>query len=69
MTKLSMVPLTVQMAGVVEASATGRPADEVATKAAGATPMTWLAGAVKLMVCASICDATVKVCSICGAAV
>lgn len=61
MTRLNVVPLTVQMAGVVEANDTTKPEEAVATSAAGATPISWLPGAVKLMVCAANCAATVKV--------
>ena len=57
---VSVVPLAVQKLGVVEAKDTTRPDDEVATKAAGATPMTWLPGVVNVMVCACSCGATRK---------
>ena len=60
-TRLKVLPLTVQTAGVVEANDTTRPEDAVATRAAGATPIIWLPGAVKLMVCAANCTATEKV--------
>ncbi len=51
-TRVSAVPLIVQMAGVVEARVTGKPELDVATSAAGVLPKVWLPGEVKLMVCA-----------------
>ena len=63
--KVRVVPFTLQTEGVVEASVTGSPEVELATKAAGVTPLVWLPGAVSVMVCAVGTDtvdaATVKV--------
>jgi len=47
-----VVPLTLQTAGVVEANVTVNPAEDVATKVGGATPMVWSGTAAKVMVCA-----------------
>lgn len=62
-TRVKVLPLTVQTAGVVEASETGRPDVAVATKGAGAEPMVWLPGDVNVMVCAANCVATMKLCA------
>ena len=51
-TSVSVLPLTVQTLGVVEAKLTGRFELAVATNAGGAVPKVWLPGEVKLMVCA-----------------
>ena len=51
-TRVSVVPLTVQTPAVVEASATARPALELATRAGAAVPSVWLASALNVMVCA-----------------
>lgn len=48
-TRVSAVPLTVQMVGVVDAKLTASPELLVALKAGAATPMVWLAGAAKVM--------------------
>ena len=62
LTKVTVVPLTVQTLGVVEAKATARPEVDVADKAAGTWPQVALPGAVKVMVCAvKGAAATVKV--------
>lgn len=58
----SVVPLTVQTFSVVDTKDTASPEVEVATNGAGATPMTWLPGEVKLMVCAVNATATAKEC-------
>lgn len=68
-TRVKALPLTVQTAGVVEAKDTGRPDVAVATKGAGAEPMVWSPGDVKLIVCAANCVATMKVCATAAAAV
>lgn len=47
-----VVPVTLQTLGVVEAKATGRPEEAVATRVAGATLSTWVPGEAKEMVCA-----------------
>ena len=54
-TKVSVVPLTVQMGVVVEVNDTARPDVAVADSAGVATPTVGVAGAVKVMVivCAS----------------
>lgn len=57
LTKVSVVPLTVQTAGVVDANVIARPELAVALKAAGVTPNTWAAGAAKVMLCAAGCGA------------
>ena len=49
-TKVSVLPLTVQVLGVVEAKFTAKPELEVATNGAGAVPSVWLLGCVKVMV-------------------
>ena len=51
LTRLSVVPLTVQTTGVVDAKPTVNPELALADKAGGAMPSTWPPGAVKLMVC------------------
>lgn len=55
---VSVVPLVAHTLGVVESKATLRPDVDVATKAAGVVPTTWLPGDTKVMVCAP--TATVK---------
>lgn len=55
---VSVVPLAAHTLGVVDAKATARPDVEVAIKAAGVVPRTWLPGETKVMLCAPI--ATVK---------
>ena len=55
-----MLPLTVQMPGVVDANDTTSPDVEVAASAAGAVPSVWLPGELKVMVCASSAAATLK---------
>ena len=62
-----VVPLTVHTLGVVDAKDTASPDVEVATNGAGATPMTWLPGEVKVMVCAVNATATAKECDTTGA--
>lgn len=57
-----VVPLTMQTLGVVDAKDTASPDVEVATNGAGATPMTWLPGEVKVMVCAVKATATANDC-------
>lgn len=66
--RVKAVPFTLQTVGVVLANATGSPELAVATRAGAALPSTWLPGAVKVMVWAAICTATVKVCATWGAA-
>lgn len=66
--RVSVVPLAVQMLGVVEAKATVKPDVEVATKGAGATPKVWLPGESKVMVWAVSSTDTVKVFDTTGAA-
>lgn len=61
LTKVKVVPLTVQTPGVVEDKVTARPELAVATKAPGVVPRFWLPGETKLMVCAA--GATMKVCA------
>ena len=51
--KPSVLPLTLQVAGVRDANATTKPDVLVATNGAGAVPSVWLPGDAKLMVCAS----------------
>ena len=50
-TSVSVLPLTVQTLGVVEAKLTGRPELALATSVGGATLMIWLPGELKVMVC------------------
>jgi hypothetical protein len=50
-TSVSVVPLTVQTPGVVEAKDTVRPDDAVAIRAGAGLPRVWLPGDVKVMVC------------------
>ncbi|MDH4050271.1 MAG: hypothetical protein OEU93_01750 [Rubrivivax sp.] len=52
-TSVSVVPLTVQTADVVDAKLTGRPELAEATRAGGAVPSVWLPGEAKVMVCGS----------------
>ena len=60
-TKASVLPLTVQVLGVVEAKLTGRPELALATKGGGAVPRVWLPGELKVMVWAvGVGAATVK---------
>jgi hypothetical protein len=49
---VSVVPLAAHTVGVVESKATVRPDVEVATRAAGVVPRTWLPGETKVMACA-----------------
>ena len=49
-TKVSALPLTVQVLGVVEAKLTAKPELAVATSGAGAVPSVWFPGDVKVMV-------------------
>ena len=51
-TSVSVVPLTVQVLGVVDAKLTAKPELAVAASAGGAVPSVWLPGDVKVMVCA-----------------
>ena len=51
-TSVSVVPLTVQVLGVVDAKLTAKPELAVAASAGGAVPRVWLPGDVKVMVCA-----------------
>ncbi|MDP3820015.1 MAG: hypothetical protein Q8R33_00935 [Burkholderiales bacterium] len=68
-TSVSVLPLTVQTLGVVDANDTARPDEAVAASAGGAVPRVWLPGDVKLMVCASSgAAATVKLTDTAGAA-
>lgn len=53
LTSVSVLPLTVQTAGVVDAKVTARPELAVALKAGGAMPKVWPAGAAKVMLCAT----------------
>ena len=55
--KVKLVPLTLQTAGVVDASVTARPELAVALKAVGVTPKVCPAGAAKVMLCAAGCGA------------
>ena len=59
LTNASVLPLTVQTAGVLDAKPTTRLDVAVAISAAGAVPKVWLPGDRKVMVCAAA--ATVKV--------
>ena len=52
-TSVSVLPLTVQVLGVVEAKDTGRPDVAVATSEGGGEPSVWLPGPAKLMDCGS----------------
>lgn len=62
LTSVTVVPLTVQTLGVVDAKDTARAELAVALRAGGATPQLVLAGLAKVMVCAdSGAAATVKV--------
>ena len=54
---VSVLPLTVQTAGVVEANATASPELDVATSAAGALPRVRLPGDTKVIVCAAAATA------------
>ena len=73
-TSVSVLPLTVQMLGVVEVKLTARPEEALAANAAGAISggvalMAWVPGDVKLMVCAvNGAGATAKEFETCGAA-
>jgi len=51
-TRVNVLPLTVQMLGVVDAKLTGRPELAVAVSTGGAVPRVWLPGELKVMVCA-----------------
>lgn len=53
----NVVPLAVHTLGVVDTKPTVRPEVEVAIKAAGVVPKTWLPGETKVMVCAPIATA------------
>ena len=55
----SVVPETVQTAGVLDTRDTARPEVALATRAGGVLPRVWLPGELKLMVC--VMGATVKV--------
>ena len=59
-TSVSVVPLTVQTAAVPEVNVTASEELAEALSAEGVTPMVWLAGCVKVMVCATGAAATVK---------
>lgn len=48
-TRLSVLPLTVQIKGVVEANCTVRPELTLADSAAGVVPRVWLPGDAKVM--------------------
>ena len=50
-TSVSVVPLTVQTAGVVDARTTGKPELALANRVGVAVPSVWLPGGVKLTVC------------------
>lgn len=65
-TRVSVLPLTVHTAGVVDAKDTGRPEVALATKAGAATPRVWLPDDAKLMLCEAA--ATLKVLDTVGAA-
>ena len=65
-TRVSVLPLTVQMPVVVEVKLTARPELAVAASAGGAVPTVWLPGEVNVMVCAPV--ATVNEFDTCGAA-
>ena len=56
-TRVSVLPLTVQVLGVVDAKLTTRLELAVATNANGAVPSVWLPGPAKLMVCACVTGA------------
>ena len=57
LTRPRRVPLTVQTAGVLDSSVTGRPDDAVASKGAGVLPKRCSPGDTKLSVCGSDCEA------------
>ena len=59
-TSVSVVPLTVQTAGVLDVKVTAKPALDVATSAGAGVPRVWLPGELKVMVCTA--GATLKVC-------
>ena len=67
-TSVSVVPLTVHTAGVLEANCTVRPELALADSAAGLLPNVWPPGETKLIVCATGAGATVKVRDCVGAA-
>ena len=68
LSSVSVLPLTVQTAGVMEAKLTARPEVAVAANGAAAVPRVWLPGAVKLMVCANSPAAMLKLCDTAAAA-
>ena len=57
-TRASVLPLTVQVLGVVEAKLTGRPELALATSGGGAVPRVWLPGEAKVMVWATAAGRT-----------
>ena len=65
-TRVRVLPLTVQTAGVVDPNDTGSPDVAVATKAGAGVPKVWLPGDEKLSVCTAA--ATLKVCDTLDAA-
>ena len=65
---VKVLPLTVQTAEVIDAKLTARPELALAASGAGAVPMVWLPGEVKVMLCASSPTATLKLCVTAAAA-
>ena len=68
LTSANVLPLTVQTADVIDAKFTARPELALAANGAGAVPMVWLPGDVKVMLCASSPTATLKLCVTAAAA-
>ena len=66
-TSVSVLPLTVQTLGVVEAKLTARPELALATSAGGVVPSVWLPGEAKLMVCAAAPTLKLRVTAVAGA--
>ena len=66
-TSVSVLPLTVQTLGVVDAKLTAKPELAVATSAGGVVPSVWLPGEVKLMLCAAAPTLKLRVTAVAGA--
>ena len=66
-TRVTVAPLTVQTAAVVDVNVTGRPDDAVATMENGAMPNVRLGSASKAMVCAAALIVMANVCVASGA--
>ena len=65
-TSVSVLPLTVQTLGVVEAKLTASPELAVAASAGGVVPSVWLPGEAKLMVCAPAPTLKLRVTAVAG---